>query len=129
MQLSFQMNLMKRRISMLRYRKTLSTGILIISLLVFPLSALAQTAEISEKTQNSPEAMTVDLVLARPIGLAATIIGSVAFVISLPFSASGGNIPEAWDNLVVAPAQYTFHRPLGAYDQETRPENSKPILD
>ncbi len=114
---------------MLSYRKILMTYLFIFSLLMSPLAALAESAQISEKLHNSPEAMTIDLVLARPIGLAATIIGSVAFVISLPFSATGGNIPEAWDNLVVAPAQYTFHRPLGSYEQETGPDNRQPILD
>jgi hypothetical protein len=43
----------------------------------------------------------------------ALVGGSVVFVLSLPFSALGGNVGEAADKLVVDPARYTFVRPLG----------------
>jgi hypothetical protein len=62
--------------------------------------------------------MIVDILAARPIGLVATITGTVVFVVSLPFSALGGNTEEAWDSLVVSPAKYTFRRPLGEYDEQ-----------
>jgi hypothetical protein len=39
--------------------------------------------------------------------------GSIAFVLSLPFSALGGNVGEAAEKLVVDPAMFTFARPLG----------------
>jgi len=38
------------------------------------------------------------------------------FVVSVPFSALGGNSQEAWNSLVVSPADYTFKRPLGHFD-------------
>ena len=60
--------------------------------------------------------MIFDLVLLRPLGLAATVIGTAFFVVSLPFSALGGNTGEAAKKLVVEPAKYTFSRPLGAED-------------
>jgi hypothetical protein len=102
---------------MLSYRKTLVTCFLIFSLLMYPLFAFAETDETPYSLQNSPEAMTVDLIAARPIGLVATIGGALIFVVSWPFSALGGNSAEAWNSLVVAPAKYTFQRPLGAYEQ------------
>lgn len=102
---------------MLSYRKTLVSCLLMISLLVNPLYALAATTEkIPDKEQNSPMAMTVDLVLLRPLGLVATLGGTLIFVVSSPFSALGGNIDEAWNSLVVTPAEYTFKRPLGDSD-------------
>lgn len=58
-------------------------------------------------------AMAADAVVARPLGLLATIAGSAAFVVSLPFSALGGNVPEAADALVIGPAKATFVRCLG----------------
>jgi len=61
-------------------------------------------------------AMTVDLVFCRPLGLVATLGGTLIFVVSSPFSALGGNIDEAWDSLVVYPAEYTFKRQLGKFD-------------
>jgi hypothetical protein len=84
---------------------------------MYPLFALAETNEIPYSLRNSPEAMTVDILAARPIGLVATIGGALVFVVSWPFSALGGNSAEAWNSLVVAPAKYTFQRPLGAYEQ------------
>ena len=65
---------------------------------------------------KDPGAMTMDLVLARPGGLVATVAGTAIFVVSLPFSALGGNTGEAFDSLVANPAAYTFQRPLGDFD-------------
>lgn len=102
---------------MLGYRKTLVSYFLIISLVVIPLSTLAAKAEKDlNKNQNSPAVMTIDLIILRPLGLVATLCGTLVFVVSLPFSALGGNTTEAWNSLVVTPAEYTFQRPLGDSD-------------
>jgi hypothetical protein len=105
---------------MLSNRKTLVTlFLIIISLVVCPLSALAATVERKPNIeQSSPEAMTIDLIIVRPLGLVAMLGGTLVFVVSLPFSALGGNTAEAWNTLVTNPAEYTFHRPLGLYDQQ-----------
>ncbi len=58
-------------------------------------------------------AMAADIIVARPLGLLATVAGGAAFVVSLPFSALGGNVPEAADALFLAPAKATFVRCLG----------------
>jgi hypothetical protein len=42
-----------------------------------------------------------------------TLVGSALFVVSLPFTALGGNVKEAADTLVVGPAMETFVRCLG----------------
>lgn len=60
--------------------------------------------------------MMFDLVVLRPLGLVATVVGTAFFVVSLPFSVLGGNTGEAAKKLVVEPAKYTFSRPLGAED-------------
>lgn len=61
----------------------------------------------------TPGAMLADLFMIRPTMLVGTAIGVTAFVISLPFSALGGNMDEAADTLVMQPVKYTFVRPLG----------------
>ncbi|MBA4284314.1 MAG: hypothetical protein C0434_02125 [Xanthomonadaceae bacterium] len=61
----------------------------------------------------SAAAMTVDLLVARPLGLAATVIGTVVFVASLPFQALAGNVADPARALVAEPAKFTFVRPLG----------------
>ena len=59
--------------------------------------------------------MVADLVVIRPLGIAATAVGAVAYVISLPFSLVGGNEAEARQKLILEPAGYTFRRPLGDF--------------
>jgi len=58
--------------------------------------------------------MAAELVV-RPIGACATIIGGTIFVLTLPFSALGGNTKPAYDYLVVDPFKFTFNRPLGDF--------------
>ena len=55
----------------------------------------------------------IDLLVMRPLMLVGTVAGAAAFIVSIPFSALGGNVPETAQTLVVEPAQYTFLRPLG----------------
>lgn len=102
---------------MSKYKKTIASFFLILSLIISPISwgtGAAGTDNLDN--QNSPMAMTVDLVLCRPLGFVAMLGGTLVFVVSSPFSALGGNIEEAWDSLVVNPAEYTFKRPLGEFD-------------
>lgn len=58
-------------------------------------------------------AMAADLLVARPLGLAATLLGTAVFVVSLPFQALAGNFADPARELVVEPATFTFTRPLG----------------
>lgn len=58
-------------------------------------------------------AMLVDGVVVRPLGLGAMVLGAATWVVTLPFSALGGNVDEATQKLVVDPARFTFVRPLG----------------
>ena len=59
------------------------------------------------------EGMVADFVFLRPIGIAATVLGTVLFVASLPFTLPTKSVNQAAKKLVVAPARYTFVRPLG----------------
>jgi hypothetical protein len=62
-------------------------------------------------------AMMADLLVARPLGIVFTVVGTAAFVVSLPFSAAGGNVGEAAEKLVLNPARETFVRCLGCTTQ------------
>lgn len=77
------------------------------------------------ENQTDPGVMTVDIALVRPLGAVATVAGLAVFVVSSPFSALGGNIQEAWDSLVVSPADFTFQRPLGHFDCEQTPSEKR----
>ncbi|MBT8334030.1 MAG: hypothetical protein HKP41_20835 [Desulfobacterales bacterium] len=103
---------------MLSYKKTSIVCLLAIVLLCAPLSALAATIEDKRtRKQADPAVMAADLVLVRPLGIVATLAGSAVFIVSIPFSAIGGNTEEAWESLVVSPATYTFKRPLGGFEE------------
>ena len=91
----------------------LSTGLL----------ALPAYAEVAQQntsgdpmyTTEYPAAFSMigDLLIARPLLIGATAIGAVAFVVSLPFTAAGGNVGEAGQALVVEPGKAAFVRCLG----------------
>ncbi|MBL6749653.1 MAG: hypothetical protein ISP90_03990 [Nevskia sp.] len=61
----------------------------------------------------SPEAVTADLVVVRPLGVAATVIGTGIFLVGLPFEAVTGNFSGPARTLIGGPAKYTFQRPIG----------------
>lgn len=58
----------------------------------------------------------VDVFIFRPVGLATLISGSAIFVVSLPWAAISGSIPETAKALVVKPFKYTFIRSVGEND-------------
>ncbi len=70
-------------------------------------------AHAGDEDEPTAMAMAGDLLIARPGGLVLTVVGAAAFVVSLPFSAAGGNVGKAADQLVVGPAKTTFLRCLG----------------
>lgn len=88
-----------------------------------PLAALVATALLAASPfasagtvrydDPSYGSMFVDAAVARPLGLGATVVGTAIWIVTLPFSALGGNVGEAADRLIVDPAQFTFTRPLG----------------
>lgn len=58
----------------------------------------------------------VDVAVARPCCFAATVVGSVFFVLALPFAAASHSVRDTAHTLVVKPAQATFTRPVGNFD-------------
>jgi hypothetical protein len=58
-------------------------------------------------------AMLADAVLMRIPMTLVTVVGAGIFVVTLPFSAIGGNVGEAGTKLVKEPFEYAWVRPLG----------------
>jgi hypothetical protein len=95
-----------------------SMVILMISvLLIAPGASTALAEEYFEKEDPTGGMMIYDMCLVRPIGIVATAVGSVFYVISLPFSSLGDNTDQAAQALVKDPAAYTFSRPLGDFSK------------
>ncbi|MBC9252636.1 multidrug transporter [Pseudomonas alcaligenes] len=100
------------------FRTTAAVLALTTGLLALP----AQAEVVQQNTSGDPVytveapagyAMAGDLIIARPLLIAGTIIGAGLFLISLPFSAAGGNVKEAGQALVIEPGMSAFVRCLG----------------
>lgn len=67
-------------------------------------------------------AMAGDLLIARPLLIAATAVGTGLFLVGLPFSALSGKVGESAEALVVEPGKAAFVRCLGCtrvgYDRQ-----------
>jgi len=86
------------------------------SLLLIPFGSAALAEEYFEAAPPSGGAMIFDFCLVRPVGIIATAVGAVFFVVSAPFSVLGDNMAAAGQKLIAEPAAYTFTRPLGEFD-------------
>src|ERR1700722_2936517 len=56
-----------------------------------------------------------DVALVRPGCFIATVLGSAAVVVALPFAACSHSVKATADILLVLPAQATFTRPVGDF--------------
>jgi hypothetical protein len=77
-----------------------------------------QTVTIHEEPGPEPNGISIiaDFLIARPLGLVATIVGTTVYVVAFPFAAMAGDIHTPAVMLVEEPAKFTFLRPLGAID-------------
>ena len=87
----------------------------IAALICVPLGTSALAQEYFEVKEPGGGAMMYDLVVLRPVGLVATVLGSAVWLVSLLFSAAGDNVGTATEKLVKDPATFTFNRPLGEF--------------
>jgi hypothetical protein len=107
------------------FRSTALALLLSTGLATVPLSASASQDNASGDPMYTVEAppayaMIGDLLIARPLLIAGTLIGTAVFIVSLPFSALGGNVEESADALVGEPGRAAFARCLGctsSYEQ------------
>ena len=60
-------------------------------------------------------AMVTDVVIARPAGLVAIVLGTTAFIVALPFAAISGSVEPVGRTLVAEPCKFTFTRPVGDF--------------
>ena len=82
--------------------------LLLVSSLAMPMPAFA-------KDEPNGGEMMVDLVIARPLGIVATALGAIVFVVATPFTLATGTWKKSAKKLVGNPAKYTFKRELGVF--------------
>lgn len=85
---------------------------LIILFLVMSLNNLAFAGD-SSPGDPSAGAVVADILALRPLGFCGLILGTAAFVISLPVSIASKKTEEVSRILLEEPYRYTFERPLG----------------
>ena len=54
----------------------------------------------------------VDLIVARPLGIVAGIVGTTIFVVALPFTIPSGNVGNAADMFIAQPFRFSFTRKI-----------------
>ena len=86
----------------------------VLALIAVPCTACL-AGELDQDSDLVGGKMAADGLIVRPLGLCATIIGGAVFLVSLPFSALGGNTKPAYDHLLADPFKFTFNRPLGDF--------------
>lgn len=109
------------------FRSTAAVLALTSGLLTMP----AQAQSIQQSASGDPlytveapkgYAMAGDLLIARPLLIAATAVGTGLFLVGLPFSALSGKVGESAEALVVEPGKAAFVRCLGCtrvgYDRQ-----------
>jgi hypothetical protein len=100
---------------MIKLLKYPAIGLLMLAVLTLPLASAALAQEYYEAEETGGGAMIYDLIIVRPISAVGTLASTAAYVLSLPFSALGGNSDQAAEKLVKEPFEFTFQRPLGEF--------------
>ncbi|MBW1841168.1 MAG: hypothetical protein JRF27_01460 [Deltaproteobacteria bacterium] len=98
---------------MFKIVKPCTVFFLIATLILVPFGATAIAKDKAAHQNIKPEAMIADLVFVRPLGIVAFGAGVALWIVSLPFTLTGGNSAQAAETLVNEPFRYTFARPLG----------------
>ncbi len=93
-----------------------------LAMIVFVALLIAASAASAEGTVSGNRAadMAVDVLVMRPLGLVATVLGTALTVVALPFTIPSGSVGESAQTFIVEPAAYTFKRPLGDFGEESR---------
>lgn len=92
---------------------------LVSALMLSTLVSFADTAttDSDEVTAEGAFLATADLLVVRPLGVAATIGGFGIFAVASPFAAMADAVDPVYDTLVAKPGEYTFHRDLGDFNE------------
>ena len=96
-------------------RKNIMILLCIVSLIIMPLGASALANSVKPLPEIGADTMVADFVAVRPLQLASLILGTATFIVSLPFSALGNNVNQAYEMMMAEPARLLFKRPLGGF--------------
>lgn len=87
-------------------KKLVVTALIAISIVMISVPALG-----NDQTLDA----TADILIVRPLSLAATVVGTAVFIVSLPFSIPSQSVGATAKTLVAEPFNFTFTRPIGDF--------------
>lgn len=85
------------------------------ALIVIPFSTPTLAADMAADDDLNAGRIAFDALVVRPLGLFGMAVGAALFIVSIPFSALGGNTEAVYKKLVTEPAEFTLKRPLGDF--------------
>lgn len=89
-------------------------GLTLAAVLLFAPAAQADPQQPDLTWADAP-AVAFDVAVLRPLSAVATVVGVPLFVATAPFAAVAGQFMASLDVFVLAPADYTFRRPLADF--------------
>ena len=92
--------------------KNLIAVLTLAALLTLP-SASTYASETDYYAETGGTAIVLDVLLARPLGIASLAIGTAVFFIALPYTIPSWTIAKSADKLIAEPFKFTFLRPVG----------------
>ncbi len=100
---------------MMLFCRKAAAVLLIFALAISFSAAPLQAADGWGSQEASVDAMILDAVFIRPLGLVSMVGGTAVFVVTIFFTVPSGSANQAADRLISDPARYTFARPLGVF--------------
>lgn len=88
----------------------------LLAAIMLSLAAVPANATTMEEEEPTSGAIFFDIILTRPLGIVATAVGAVVFVLGLPFTILSKSVGTSAGKLVKDPLKYTFTRPVGELD-------------
>ncbi len=88
-------------------------SLLTATLLILAFNSVSLAAVQESSSSPSTGAVVSDVLVLRPLGFVGTVLGSAAFVVSLPVTLATHKVDRSEKLLVQEPYDYTFERPLG----------------
>jgi len=85
------------------------------SIFVFLIFISLVTNSLHARELPSGGEMLLDVLLARPVGLAGCSLGLGFFILATPFTLASGTWKSSAKRLVIYPAKFTFIRGLGDF--------------
>lgn len=93
---------------------------LLAALVLFLAVTPAEASSTMEKGEPSSTEIIFDVLIGRPLGIVATVLGTAVFIVGLPFTIPARSVGVTADKLIADPFKYTFARPVGDIDTYVR---------